>query len=83
VVGRLSGIRTQSGQNKINNELSKIYCLTGKNAGRAPSLRVYRGICLTAEEKAGKTLSQDSRRAPFGTMKTEYTEQNVHNNENT
>ena len=35
-VGRLSGIRTQSGQTKINDELTA----NGKSAGRAPSLRV-------------------------------------------
>jgi len=34
LVGRLSGIRTQSAQTKINGEL------IGKIAGRAPSLRV-------------------------------------------
>jgi hypothetical protein len=49
----------------------------GKTADRAPSLRV---ICLITEEKAGKNLSQDSRKVPAGTMKTEYTEQNTHNN---
>jgi len=41
------------------------------------------GICLTIEEKAWKNLSQGSRRVPAGTMKTEYTEQNIHNNKNT
>ena len=41
LVGRLSGIRTQSGQTKINDELPlKNYHLIGKSAGRAPSLRV-------------------------------------------
>jgi len=40
---------------------------------------LYRGICLTAEEKARKILSQGSRRVPVGTMKTEYTEQKMHN----
>jgi len=30
----------------------------------------YPGICLTAEEKARKNLSQDSRRVPVGSMKT-------------
>ena len=40
LVGRLSGIRTQSGQTKINDELRKNYRLIGKSAGRAPSLRV-------------------------------------------
>jgi len=38
---------------------------------------VYPGICLTAEEKTRKNLSQGSRRMPVGTMKTEYTEQST------
>jgi len=41
------------------------------------------GIRFTVEEKARKNLSQGSRRVPVGTMKTEYTEQNIHNNKNT
>jgi len=44
---------------------------------------LYPSICLTTEEKARKNLSQDSRRVPVGAMKTEYTEQNIHNNKNT
>ena len=57
LVGRLSGIRTQSGQNKINDELRKNYRLIGKSAGgrvrAVPRLcELYRGICLTTEEKA-------------------------------
>jgi len=44
---------------------------------------LYPGICLTTEEKTRKNLSQGSRRMPAGTMKTEYTEQNIHNNKNT
>jgi len=44
---------------------------------------VYSAICLTNEEKARKNLSQGSRRMPVGTMETEYTEQNIHNNKNT
>ena len=46
---------------------------------------LYPSICLTTEEKAQKNLSQGSRRAPVGTMKTEYvyTEENVRNNKNT
>jgi len=44
---------------------------------------LYPGICLTTEEKARKNLSQGSRRLPVGTMKTENTEQNIHNNKNT
>jgi hypothetical protein len=37
LVGRLSGIRTQSGQTKINDELRKNNRLIGKSAGRALS----------------------------------------------
>jgi len=44
---------------------------------------LHPGICLTTEEKVQKNLSQDSRRVPVGTMKAEYTEQNIHNNKNT
>jgi len=37
---------------------------------------LYPDICLTTEEKARKTLGQDSRIVAVGTMKTKYTEQN-------
>jgi len=43
---------------------------------------LYPGICLTTVEKARINLSQGSRRVPTGTMRTEYTEQNLHNNKN-
>jgi len=44
-----------------------------------PSLcELYPDICLTTEEKARKTLSQGRRRVPVGTMKTEYTEEKIH-----
>jgi len=42
---------------------------------------LYPGICLTTEEKACKNLSQGSQKVPVGTMKTEYTEQSIHNND--
>jgi hypothetical protein len=38
---------------------------------------LYPGICLTTEEISRINLSQGSRRVPVGTMKTEYTEQNI------
>jgi hypothetical protein len=41
---------------------------------------LYPGICLQTEEKAWKNLSQGSQRVPIGTMKTEYTEENIHKN---
>jgi hypothetical protein len=44
---------------------------------------VYPGICLTTEGKAWKNLSQGSWKMPVGTMKTEYTDQSIHNNKNT
>ena len=44
---------------------------------------LYPGICHTTEEKAWKNLSQGSRRVTVGMMKTEYTEQKIHNNKNT
>jgi len=40
LVVRLSGIRTQSGQTKINDKLRKKLLPSGKSAGHAPSLRV-------------------------------------------
>jgi len=82
LVGRLSGIRTQSGQTKINDETCKHYRLM-ENLRAVPQLcELYPGICLTTEEKAHKTLSQGSRRVPFVTTKREYTEQSIHSNEN-
>ena len=57
------------------------------NLGRVRAVprlcELYTGICLTTEEKAWKNLSQGSRRVPVGTIKTEYTEQHIHNNKNT
>ena len=47
LVGRLSGIRTQSGQTNW-----------GKVRTVPPLCELYPGICLTTEEKARKTLSQ-------------------------
>ena len=62
--GRLFGIRTQTGQTKINDELRKNYRLMGR-VRAVPRLReLYPGICLTAEEKSQKNLSQGSRRVP-------------------
>jgi len=49
-----------------------------------PRLReLYPGICLTTEEKAQENLSEGGQRVPVGMMKTEYTEQNIHNNKYT
>ena len=51
------------------------------NLGRMRAMprlcELFHGICLTTEEEARKNLSQ------VGTMKTEYTEQNIHNSKNT
>jgi hypothetical protein len=48
--------------------------LIKKSEDRARLCEVYPAICLTADEKAQKNLSQDSRRMPVG---KEYTEQNI------
>jgi len=71
--------------NTCNNsiDIEQHNSLIRKSADRAPSLRVIPWHLPTSEEKARKTLSQGSRRVPVGTMKTEYTEQNIHNNKNT
>ena len=43
----------------------------------------YLGICLTAEEKGNENLSQGNGRVTVGTVKTEYTEQSIHNGKST
>ena len=57
------------------------------NLGRVQAMphlgELYPGICLTTEEKPQKNLSQGNQTASVGTMKTECTEQNIHNNKNT
>jgi len=40
-------------------------------------------FALQLRKKAWKNLSQGGWRVPVGTVKTEYTEQNIHNNKNT
>ena len=57
LVGRLSGIRTQSGQTKINDELRKNYRLIGRVRAVPCLCELYPGSCLTTEEKAWKNLS--------------------------
>ena len=52
---------------------SRQYIEQHKNFGRVRAVPrlcgFYPGVCLTAEEKARKNLSQGSRRVPAGTMK--------------
>ena len=79
---------TPGGSSKIHIYTQTIHRTTQlNNLGRVravPLLCVlYPGLCLTNEEKARKNLSQDSRRMPVGTMKTEYTKQNINKNKNT
>ena len=81
LVGKLSGIRTQSGQTKISDEQTcKNYRLIGKSAGRTHLWELYPGICLTTEENHG---NRGSQRVLVSTMNTEYTERNIDNNKNT
>ena len=71
---------------KIHRTTQKIHRTTQK-LGRVRAVprlcEFYPGICLTTKEKARENLSQGSRKVPAGTIKTEYTKQNVHNNKKT
>ena len=77
-------IYTQTIHRTIQN---KLYIEQHNNFGRVRAVprlcELYPGICLTIDEKARKNFSHSSRRVPTGTMKTEYTEKNIHNNKNT
>jgi hypothetical protein len=57
------------------------------NLGRVLAMprlcQLYPGVCLTAEEKHGKTSVRVAEECQLGTMKTEYTEQNIHNDKYT
>ena len=79
--GRLSGIRTQIGQTKINDELTaQSYRLMGRVWA---VLRLCEsGVCLTTEETERKTPVIVAE-VSVVTMKTVYTDQNTHNNKNT
>jgi len=77
-------IGTQSGQTKINNELT-MYKLSPnwEECGLCPVFASYTlAFALQLRKKHGKTC-QGSQRVPVGMMKTEYTEQNIHKNKNT
>ena len=52
LVGRLSGIRTHSGQTTINDELRKNYRLKERVRVVLCLCELYSGICLTTEERA-------------------------------
>jgi hypothetical protein len=57
---------------------------TWEECGPCPVFVIYTlAFPLQLRKKHEKSLSQDSRRTPVGTMKTEYTEQSIHNNKNT
>jgi hypothetical protein len=72
LVGRISGIRTQSNQTNL------------EERGLCPVFASYTlAFALHLRKKARKKLIQGSRRVPVDKMKTEYTEQSIHNNKNT
>jgi len=77
---------TPVGSSKVHIYTQTVHRTT-QNLGRVLAVlllrQFYPGICLATEEKARENLSQGSRRVPDGTMKTEYTEQNIHNNKDT
>ena len=57
--------------------------LIWEECGPCPVFASYTlAFTLRLRKRHGKTLSQ-GRRVPVGTMKTEYTEQNIHNGKNT
>ena len=78
--------RTHLHTNSTQNDTNKQYVEQHKDFGSVRAVprlcELYPGICLITVEKAWKNLSQGSRRVPVGTMKTECTEQNIHNNKN-
>jgi hypothetical protein len=78
LVGILSGIRTQSGKTKINDELTASNLSPNwEKCGPCPVFASYTlAFALQLRIEHGKNLSGKP-------MKTEYTEQNIHNNENT
>jgi hypothetical protein len=58
LVGRFSGIRSQSGQIKINDELSaQKLSPNWEECGPCPVCELYSGLCLTTEEKSQQNLS--------------------------
>ena len=85
LVGWLSGIRTQSGQTKTNDELTaQKLSPKWEECGPCPVFASYTlAFALQLRKKHRKTFSQGSRRVPVGTMKTECTEQNTHSKTNT
>ena len=56
LVGKLSGIRTHSGQTTINDELFKNYRLMGRVQAVPLLCELYPGICLTTEEKTRENI---------------------------
>jgi len=61
-----------------HNSLEKIK----KGADGAPSKRGTPWCLIITEEKEQKNQNQGSRKMSVGTMKAEYTEQSIHNNNN-
>jgi len=78
---------TPGGSSTVHIYTQTVHRTNTINLGRVQAVprlcELYLDICLTIEEKARKYFSQGSRRVPVGTMKTEYTEQNINNNRNT
>jgi hypothetical protein len=70
LVGRLSGIRTQSGQTKINDELTAWKKSPNWEECRwCPIFASYiLAFALQLRKKRGENLSQGSRRVPVGTV---------------
>ena len=68
--------------NRKKQYIEKHNSLRKNSADRARFYELYTVICLATEEETRKTVRQRGRRVRDGKMKTEYTEQNIHNNKN-
>ena len=76
---------TPGGSSTVHIHTQKIHRtqLIWEYCGPCPVFASYTlAFALQLRKKHGKNC-QGSRRVPIGTMKTDYTEQNIHNNKNT
>jgi hypothetical protein len=76
-------IYTQTIHRVTQNKQNIGYKIFGRIGGVPRLYGYYPGICLTAEEKARKNLSQGSRRVPAGKMKIHKLTIRIYNNKNT
>jgi hypothetical protein len=80
LVGRLSGIRTQTGQTKINDELTRQKLSPDwEKCGLCPvSASHTLAFSLQLRNNHGKNSVRVAEECQLAWRKTEYTEQNIH-----